>query len=91
MNEESGVPEPEVRLLTLSPELLTYTPTALLRVQSRHPSLELLLVGNDVLVRACSDKNLGSLRKELSYAIYREKIYTETLSMRRGLIELVRQ
>lgn len=78
-------------LLTLAPEMMPYASAALLRIQSLHPNLPCVLVDQDVMVRGSELADLSALRKDLSHAIYREKIYTETLSMRQGLIELVRK
>ena len=78
-------------LLTLSPEMMVYVPAAILRIQSLHPNLPCVLFGRDVMVRSSELADFSTLRKDLSHAIYREKIYTETLSMRQGLIELVRK
>jgi hypothetical protein len=62
---------------------------ALLRLQSQYPNLDFRASSTGIEVASTAALDLSDLRKQISYAVYREKIYVETLPLRRSLIEAV--
>jgi hypothetical protein len=71
------------------PECLApYAEMAIVRLQYLHSSWSIERCGGEVVVY--SDATLpGDVRSEVTYTLYRERIYRETLSLRRDLIEAV--
>ncbi|TGQ77339.1 MULTISPECIES: hypothetical protein [unclassified Mesorhizobium] len=62
---------------------------ALIRLQVQYPSLRFSASGHGVAVEEIPPERLDDLRKNVLHAIYREKIYSETLSLRQALIGAV--
>lgn len=46
-------------------------------------------VENRIVVRSTADASESDIRREVLYAVYREKILSETMDMRRALLETV--
>lgn len=62
---------------------------ALLRVQIQYPALRFQVAPNGIEVAALPADHLDDLRKNVLHAVYREKIYAETLPLRQALIDAV--
>ncbi|MER8640398.1 hypothetical protein NKJ81_31450 [Mesorhizobium sp. M0018] len=62
---------------------------ALIRLQVQYPSLRFSASGQGVAVEELPPDRLDDLRKNVLHAIYREKIYSETLPLRQALIRAV--
>lgn len=62
---------------------------ALLRLQSQYPSLDFRASSTGIQVASAIALDLDDLKRQISYAVYREKIYVETLPLRRSLIAAV--
>ncbi|WP_133304820.1 hypothetical protein [Mesorhizobium sp. DCY119] len=67
----------------------SYVAAALLRVQVLFPALKFQQCDNGVTIHGIAVAEEGNVRKALLYAVYREKIYAETLSMRQDLVSTV--
>ncbi|MEO9340437.1 hypothetical protein ABFT80_23790 [Mesorhizobium sp. SB112] len=81
--------EHAVAVVEIPPQFETYTAAALLRVQCLFPALRFAQNQNGVKVYGSTIADEESFRRTLLHAVYREKIYAETLSMRRDLISAV--
>ncbi len=66
-----------------------YTDAALARLQYLYPKINFVLIADGIEVSGNIDIPSETLSREIHYALYREKIYAETLPMRRALIEAV--
>lgn len=73
----------------IAPQFRAFVPAALLRLQVLYPSLEFSSDAALVTVSALNGFEYTEIRKSVLHAIYREKIYTETLPMRRQLVAAV--
>jgi hypothetical protein len=62
---------------------------ALVRVRAQYPSLRFVVSAAGVEVACISSDDLDDVRKSVLHAVYREKIYVETLPLRQALIEAV--
>lgn len=62
---------------------------ALIRVQAQYPSLRFVVSADGIDVACISLSDLDDVRKSVLHAVYREKIYVETLPLRQALIEAV--
>jgi hypothetical protein len=62
---------------------------ALFRLQAQYPSLRFSASGQGVEVEELPPDRLDDLRKNVLHAVYREKIYSETLPLRHALIRAV--
>lgn len=61
---------------------------ALVRVQAQYPALRFRAIGAGIEVSDVPETDVNQLRKQF-HAVYREKIYAETLPLRQKLIEAV--
>ncbi|QIA22393.1 MULTISPECIES: hypothetical protein [Mesorhizobium] len=68
---------------------LGFVEGALLRVQIQYPSLRFSVSAGSVEVARLPDLDLDDVRKSVLHAVYREKIYVETLPLRQALITAV--
>lgn len=68
---------------------LPYIDAALLRLQVIFPHLSFTHSENVVLVLELDAAEQAKLRTEMSHQIYRERIFTETLPMRKSLLSTV--
>lgn len=62
---------------------------ALMRLQVQYPSLRFSASSQGVAVEEIPPDRLDDLRKNVLHAIYREKIYLETLPLRHAMIGAV--
>ncbi|GLR45687.1 hypothetical protein GCM10007880_62050 [Mesorhizobium amorphae] len=62
---------------------------ALVRVRAQYPSLRFVASAAGIEVSCTSSGDLDDVRKSVLHAVYREKIYVETLPLRQALIEAV--
>ena len=62
---------------------------ALIRLKIQYPSLRFSTSGQGIEVGELPPDRLDELRKNILHAIYREKIYSETLPLRHALINAV--
>ncbi len=72
--------------IEIDPSFLPYTAAAKIRFLVVYPSCSISILGDDV--RISKDQGLDNLQiaKEFRHCLYREKIYQETLDMRRGIV-----
>lgn len=66
-----------------------YLAAALLRVQVLFPALTFRRNGTDIAIGVTGSAEKINVRKALLHAVYREKVYAETLSMRQDLVSAV--
>ncbi|RUW77267.1 MULTISPECIES: hypothetical protein [unclassified Mesorhizobium] len=62
---------------------------ALLRVQTQYPALRFRATAAGIEIASVTLDDLDDLRKNVLHTVYREKIYAETLPLRRALIDAV--
>lgn len=63
-----------------------FADAALLRLRSQHPELQFHLDHSSIVVVPADADSENRLRKAVFDAVYREKIWAETLTMRQALI-----
>lgn len=73
--------------LTVPNQLHSYMPTTLVRLSYLYPDLTFSVENNDIIVGNCPVDREKFIKRDVLYTLYREKIYVETLSMRRSLFE----
>lgn len=61
-----------------------YMDAAIIRLQYLFPKIVFQIEGQSITVENCPH-DVAELRKEISYALYREKIYAENIEIRREL------
>jgi len=66
-----------------------YAEAAITRLHYLYPAVSFDLVAEGIEIGGDPGIAAESLSREIHYALYREKIYGETMSMRRSLIEAV--
>lgn len=78
----------ESTIIPIAPEFSEFVSAAMLRLKYLFPSLEFSAdsVGIKVVGPGISDP---SIAREISYQVYREKIFRETLPLRRSLYEML--
>ena len=79
---------PVINIL-IDPEFHPCIPAALLRLGYLFPELDLALSEQGVTVRGVSGYNLAWLEREVSYQVYRVKIFRQTLPMRQSLYAML--
>lgn len=83
----------DVQALSLRAEVpvvfLPYIDAAFLRLQVVFPHLSFTHSENVILVLEVDEAEQIKLRSELSHQIYRERIFSETLTMRKSLFSAV--
>ena len=66
--------------------LQPYAEAAVTRLSYLYPSIGFVLYDDCIEVSGTGDVSTETIAKEINYALYREKVFAETLSMRRDLI-----
>jgi len=84
----SGIAEYEV-VVELPPQFTEYIDAALLRLQGLFPRCRFARVANSVAVQLAGGLSEDQIRVAVTHAVYREKIYAETLAMRHSLVSAV--
>lgn len=79
-------PEKHRCSVTVGPEFRAFIDNAISRFSYLHPSVE-ITVGADVTLVTDAKVDLADLVRDFQFALYRQKIYAETLSLRTTLIE----
>ena len=72
--------------VTIAPELRAYVNDAISRFAYLHPSVE-IDVGAEVILMTDANLDLTELVRDFHFTLCRQKIYAETLPLRRTLIE----
>jgi hypothetical protein len=62
---------------------------ALVRLQYLYPAVSFALNDAGFAVEPVDDVSLADLRRDIAYALYREKIFADTLPMREALLRAV--
>ncbi len=75
--------------VTIEPPFATYANAAATRLRYLFPTITFEVEGDGIRVDGPCEIDEAALQQEIHYALYREKIYAETLSLRRSLIEAV--
>lgn len=73
--------------IDLSAEVLPYAAAAIARLRYLRPSWT--FVERDGVIEVGADASSQDVGREVFHAIYREKIYTETLALRRDLLAML--
>lgn len=76
-------------VVRIAPQFTAYADAAILRIQTLYPSCQLAKTDGGIVARLSADHSMDQLRKAILHAVYREKIYTETLPMRQALVSAV--
>ncbi|MCR8547817.1 hypothetical protein M4578_08260 [Salipiger sp. P9] len=70
-------------------ELQEFVPAAILRLKYMFPEIKIERVPNGVTLHGIEDVDARKFEREISYQIYREKIFQETLTMRQNLYQML--
>jgi len=76
-------------LIPVEESFRPYADAALTRLRYLYPAVTFTLDENGIKVEGDPAALTDALAREANYALYRDKIYAETLPMRRALIETV--
>ncbi len=68
-------------------EMQAYTGAVLARLRYLYPNHLFDSIPNAIVVNNCTEAEFTSLCRDVSYLFYREKIYGETLPLRRQLLQ----
>lgn len=75
-----------VRLIEVDASLRPYLPTAATRLGYLYPDVQ-FVVRTDGVELVGTDIDLAAMRREVLHAVYRERVFAETLPLRRTLID----
>lgn len=75
--------------ISIDPEFHACIPAALLRLGYLYPELNFGVSGQGVTVRGEFTANPTQLEHEVTYQVYREKIFQQTLPMRQSLYAML--
>lgn len=88
MAKFSDVTELEL-VVDIPPQFSDHLDPTLLRLQAIVPECRFCQFADSIVARGLTSISEDQLRKTILHTVYREKIYAETLSMRRDLIAAV--
>jgi len=89
MNVSQRADQKQRIAVPIADSLWDYAELAVVRLQIHYPHLHFLQGEGSIIVEECVDDDRHLLRREILHAVYREKIYTETLQMRKELVAAV--
>lgn len=78
-----------VLVVSIDPEFRPFIGAALLRLGYIYPDLEFRVSSEGVQVSGALRSDNTRLEREVTYQVYREKIFRETLPMRQSLYEIL--
>lgn len=70
-------------------ELRAFRGAAVARLNYIRPDWRMALSDDGIDVETSAEESAETVRREVNYAVYREKIYQETLPLRQALVEAV--
>ncbi|MBS1164334.1 MAG: hypothetical protein H6R00_359 [Proteobacteria bacterium] len=70
-------------------DLRPFAATALSRLGYLHPNWRLRIEASTIIADVADAESVETIVREIRYALYREKILTETMDMRRSLLRMV--
>ncbi|RVK59280.1 hypothetical protein CN155_08230 [Sinorhizobium meliloti] len=73
--------------MAVGPAFQAHISDAINRFSYLHPSIEIEIGPEVISLFAESTDDVGDLARDLQFALYRQKIYAETLALRKTLIE----
>ncbi|RUW53631.1 hypothetical protein EOA32_08590 [Mesorhizobium sp. M1A.F.Ca.ET.072.01.1.1] len=76
-------------VVQIPPRFDKYVDAAMLRIQSLYPACRLSRIDGAISIGSSGSVTEDHLRGTVLHALYREKIYAETLSMRQALFRAV--
>jgi hypothetical protein len=76
-------------VVEIPPQFEKYADAAMLRLQALYPNCRLSGKGGTISIGSSGGIAEEQLRKDILYAVYREKIYAETLVTRQALVAAV--
>ncbi|EPX76428.1 hypothetical protein Salmuc_00314 [Salipiger mucosus DSM 16094] len=83
------MPASHVLDISIDPAFHPYIPASLLRLSYLYPELDFGASEQGVNVSGTSGADPARLEREVTYQIYREKIFQQTLPMRQSLYEML--
>jgi hypothetical protein len=72
-------------VVEIGPKLLPHADAAIVRLSYLYPDVQFSLVADTIEVFGVKPSDQAALKKEVAYAVYRERIYRETLDIRKSL------
>lgn len=76
-------------IISIAPDFQEYIPTAILRLKYLFPDIECEPVPDGIRVVGTKDIGEARLSREITYQVYREKIFRETLPLRQNLYQML--
>jgi hypothetical protein len=76
-------------IITISEVLRPYAELATVRLGYLYPKMSFSCQVHTILISSETEIDEITTRRDILYALYREKIYAETLSMRQALVTMV--
>jgi hypothetical protein len=75
--------------ISISPKFQEFIPAAIMRLKYIFPDLDIEATANGLKLTGTKEIDDLRLEREVIYQIYREKIFQQTLSMRRDLYQML--
>lgn len=75
--------------ISIDQEFHAFIPTALLRMRYIYPGLEFAATEQGLMVEGAVEVDRVRLERDVTYQIYREKIFQQTMPMRQSLYRLL--
>tara|TARA_R110002124_G_scaffold132540_2_gene295106 strand:+ start:161 stop:514 length:354 start_codon:yes stop_codon:yes gene_type:complete len=88
-HENANMPANSTFEISLDQEFQPFIPAAILRLSYIYPEQEFLTSEQGVTVNGTSETDPVRLEREVTYQVYREKIFQQTIPMRQGLYEIL--
>ncbi|TPL51528.1 hypothetical protein [Mesorhizobium sp. B2-4-6] len=76
-------------VVDIPPQFEKHADAAMLRLQALYPNCRLVWKGDTISIGSSGGIAEDQLRKDILHAVYREKIYAETLVTREALVAAV--
>jgi hypothetical protein len=70
----------------IAPELMPYVADATVRFRYLYPGVDLTIQGTTAVFAGDEIANIRDLEQQFMFCLYRQKIYSETLPLRRTLL-----
>ncbi|WP_334543846.1 hypothetical protein [Rhizobium leguminosarum] len=70
----------------IAPELMPYVADATVRFRYLNPGIDVTISGATAVIAGNQAVNIRDLEQQFMFCLYRQKIYSETLPLRRTLL-----
>lgn len=75
--------------IEIEPLMRNYTSSAVSRMSYLHPDANFEETSTGIIITFCDQYQLKNLKKEFKYQLYREKIFHDTLEIRKNYYKML--